>query len=104
MDKVFFLVKQADDTLIYSQLLLDDQDLFTSMRGVILSDCKEELDKVFWEKIQNGMMSYKGESFSFFVDYILKQANMFGYFSATMMITMSLLLDMQYYLHGKVEK
>ncbi len=48
MDK-FFLMKQAGEPLHDSQLLLDDQDLFGSMRGVILSDCKEELDEVFGE-------------------------------------------------------
>ncbi len=44
-----FLVKQADKALIDSQLLLDDRDLFGSMRGVILSDYEEELDEVFGE-------------------------------------------------------
>ncbi len=47
--KIFFLVKQVDDTLLDSQLLFDDQDLFGSMWGVILSYCKEELDEVFEE-------------------------------------------------------
>ncbi len=49
MDKIYFLVKQADDALCDSQFLLDDQDLFGSMRGVVLSDCTEELDEVFGE-------------------------------------------------------
>ncbi len=49
MDKLYFLVKQADKALIDSQLLLDDRDLFGSMRGVILSYCKEEWDEVFGE-------------------------------------------------------
>ncbi len=30
-------------------MLLDDQDLFGSMRGEVLSDCNEELDEVFGE-------------------------------------------------------
>ncbi len=47
MDKIYFLVKQADDALHDLQLLLDDQDLFGSMRGVMLSNCDEELDEVF---------------------------------------------------------
>ncbi len=47
IDKIYFLVKRADDALLDLQLLLDDQDLFGSMRGVFLSDCKEELDEVF---------------------------------------------------------
>ncbi len=47
MDKIYFLVKQADDALHDSQLILDDQDLFGSMRGVVLSNCDEELDEVF---------------------------------------------------------
>ncbi len=49
MDKIFFLVKQADYALLDSQLLFDDHDLFWSGRGVMLSDCKEELDEVFGE-------------------------------------------------------
>ncbi len=49
MDKIFFLVKQADDALFDSQFLLDDPDQFGSMRGVILSDCEEELDEVVGE-------------------------------------------------------
>ena len=47
MDKIYFLVKQADDALHDSQLILDDQDLFGSMRGVVLTNCDEELDEVF---------------------------------------------------------
>ena len=47
MDKIYFLVKRADDALHHPQLLLDDQDLFGSMRGVMLSNCNEELDEVF---------------------------------------------------------
>ncbi len=35
----------------------------------------------------------------FIVDFILKQANIFGYFSVMMMIMMSSILEMQYYLH-----
>ncbi len=44
MDKIHYLMKQADEALLDLQLLLDYQDLFGSMRGVISSDCKEELD------------------------------------------------------------
>ncbi len=51
MDKINFLVKRADGALIDSQLLLDDQDLFGSTRGVILSDCKEKFDELFGETI-----------------------------------------------------
>ncbi len=47
MDKIDFLVKQAADALHDLQLLLDDQDLFGSIWGVVFSDCKEELDEVF---------------------------------------------------------
>ncbi len=47
IDKIYFLVKQADDALHDLQLILDDQDLFGSMRGVVLSNCDEELDEVF---------------------------------------------------------
>ena len=47
MDKIYFLVKRADEALLNSQKLLDDEDLFGSMRGVTLSDCELELDEVF---------------------------------------------------------
>ncbi len=40
-------MKQAYDALLDSQLLLNDQDLFGSMIGVVLSDFEEELDEVF---------------------------------------------------------
>lgn len=49
MDKIYFLVKRADDALQNSKLLLDDQDLFGSMRGVTILDCEEEMDEVFGE-------------------------------------------------------
>ncbi len=49
MDKIFFLLKLVDEALFDSQLLLDNQDLFGSMGGVVLSYCKEELDEVFRE-------------------------------------------------------
>ncbi len=42
-------MKQSHEALNDSQLLHDDQDLFGSMRGVILSDCEEELDEFFGE-------------------------------------------------------
>ena len=47
MDKIYFLVKRADDALHDSQLLLDGQYLFGSMRAVMVSYCDEELDEVF---------------------------------------------------------
>ncbi len=37
MDKICFLMKQADDDFLDSQLLLDVPDLFKSIRGVILT-------------------------------------------------------------------
>ncbi len=49
VDKIYFLVKQADEALLDPQKVLDDKDLFWSMRGVILSDCEQELDDVFGE-------------------------------------------------------
>ncbi len=49
MDKIYYLVKQGGETLLDSQIILDDKDLFGSMRGVIMSDCKKELDEVFGE-------------------------------------------------------
>ncbi len=42
MDKIFFLVKQLYEALFDSQLHLDEQDLFESMRGA-------DLDEVFDE-------------------------------------------------------
>ncbi len=49
MDKVIFLMKQSHDALLDSQQLFDDQDMFGSMKGVILSDWEEDLDEVFGE-------------------------------------------------------
>ena len=49
MDKIYFLVKQADEALQASQILLDDQDLFGSMRGSSVPECEEEYDEVFGE-------------------------------------------------------
>ncbi len=46
IDKIYYLVQQADDALLDSFLLLDNQDLF-GLRGVILLDCEEELDEDF---------------------------------------------------------
>ncbi len=49
MDKIYFLVKQADEALHGLQLLLDDQDLYGSMVGSTLPECEEEFDEVFGE-------------------------------------------------------
>ncbi len=49
MDKIYFLVKQADEALQASQILLDDQDLFGSMRGSSVQECMEEYNEVFGE-------------------------------------------------------
>ncbi len=38
-------MKRADEL----QLLVDDQDLFGSMRGTTVPDCEEESDEVFGE-------------------------------------------------------
>ncbi len=38
MDKIFFQVKRVDEALLYSQIFLEDEDLFGSMRDVILSE------------------------------------------------------------------
>ncbi len=46
MGEILFLVKQADEALLESQLLLN-KDLIGSMREVIWSDCKQELDEAF---------------------------------------------------------
>ncbi len=50
MDKIYFLVKQVNQSLHDTQNLLDDEGLFGPMRGVVLFDCKQELDKFFGEK------------------------------------------------------
>ncbi len=44
-------MKQADKVLLDSQMLLDDEDLFGSIRGVVLLDCKQEMDEVFGKTI-----------------------------------------------------
>ncbi len=49
MDKIYFLVKRADDALHDLQLLLNDQDLFGSMRGTTIQKCEEEFNEVFGE-------------------------------------------------------
>ncbi len=49
MDKIYFLVKQADEALQQLRILLDDQDLFGSMRGSSLQECIKEYDEVFGE-------------------------------------------------------
>ncbi len=72
MDKILVLVKWADEALLDLQLILDDQDLFGSMRGVMLSDCKEELDEVFGEtNTESNDESLRWE-FSFFHDLFFK--------------------------------
>ncbi len=71
MDKIYFLVKQADDALHDSQLLLDDQDLFGSMRGSTLPECEEEYDKVFGEtntKRNDEIIRYDFFIFNFFLN------------------------------------
>ncbi len=48
MDKIYYLMKQADEALINSQLLHDDRDCLDH-EEIDLSDCKEELDEVLGE-------------------------------------------------------
>ncbi len=43
------LVKRADEALHDLRLLLDDHDLFGSMRGTTVPDSEEEFDDVFGE-------------------------------------------------------
>ncbi len=49
MDKIYFLVKQVDEALQASQILLDDQDLFGSMRESSVPECEEEYNEVIGE-------------------------------------------------------
>ncbi len=49
MDIIYFLVKRVDEHLKQLQLLLDNQDLYVSMRGTTLPECEEECDEVFGE-------------------------------------------------------
>ncbi len=42
-------MKPVDEALLDSQKLLNDEDLFGSMKGVVLSDCEQELDEIFGE-------------------------------------------------------
>ncbi len=49
MDKIYFLVKRADEALHDLQLLLNDQDLFGSMRESTVPECEEEYNEVFGE-------------------------------------------------------
>ncbi len=69
MDKIYFLVKQADEALHDLQLLLDDQDLFWSMRGTTTPECEKEFDEVFGEKNterNDKILRYELFFFSFF--------------------------------------
>ncbi len=47
MDKIYFLVKRADEALQASQILLDDQALFGSMGGSSVPECEEGYNEVF---------------------------------------------------------
>ncbi len=47
MDKICYLVKQADEALLDSQKLLNDEDLFGSIRGVVLSNYEQVWDEIF---------------------------------------------------------
>ncbi len=49
MDKINLLVKRVDEALFESQKVLEDKDLFGSIRVVILSDCQQDQDEVFGE-------------------------------------------------------
>ncbi len=99
MDEFFFLVKQADESLHDSQLFLDNQDLFGSMRGVTISDCKDEMDEVFGET--NTERNDEILRHEFFCYFFLKKSNIFYYFTSAMTtITMNSHLGMQFYLLG----
>ncbi len=54
MDKIYFLVNRVDKALHDSQLLLDDQDLFGSVRGTTVPECEEEFDEVFGDTNTEG--------------------------------------------------
>ncbi len=69
MDKIYFLVKGADEALLDSQK--NSEDLFRSMKGVNLIDHKKELDEIFRE-LSKGGISYSGMSVSFWNIFSLK--------------------------------
>lgn len=49
VDKIYFLVRCADEALLRSQKCLDDEGLFGPMKGVMVSDYDLKLDQVFGE-------------------------------------------------------
>ncbi len=57
IDKIFFLVKHTGKALIESQNLLDDEELFGPVKGVMIADCDLELDEVFGESNIRGKMN-----------------------------------------------
>ncbi len=46
MDRIF-IVKRIDGILLKSQLMLDKNDLVSSMKEVVIADCKSEMIEVF---------------------------------------------------------
>ncbi len=56
--EIFFLVKRADEALHDSQLILDNQDLFGSMRGVTILDCEVKMEEVFGETNTEEMIRF----------------------------------------------
>ncbi len=64
IDKNYFLKKKAVEALLCSQKVLNDNDLFGSMRGMFLSGCKQALDEVFGETNQERNKSLRYDRFS----------------------------------------
>ncbi len=105
IDKIYFLVKRADEALQQSRILLDDQDLFGSMRGSSMQECIKEYDEVFGET--NTKRNDKKLRYDFFISVnflFFNKSNKICNISAMMTITMNSRLGMLFYLHGTNER
>ncbi len=99
MDKIYFLVKHADEALHDLQLLLDDQDLFGSMRGTTIPEWEEEFNEVFGEtntERNDELLRYE----SFFILFFDKSNRSCYFVSVMMTIKINSHLGMLFYLLG----
>ncbi len=49
MDKIFHLVKRADDAILKAAQELDDETIFGLCRPANLSDCEDEMEEIYGE-------------------------------------------------------
>ncbi len=66
MDKIYYLVKQADAALEKSSSILNDEELFGNPDTCVITGCDKELGEVFGE---SGYYSERYVSVSFIFCY-----------------------------------